>query len=92
MIQDEWAKNQGFKNYDSNKAPAILLDSTPGSGNKHAIVNTRQIERRDARVKAGKIKWSSTYKQELKNMVEDLAAAGVSENKIKEAKKEVKIF
>jgi len=58
----------------------------------HAVVNRRQIARRDARVKAGKGKWSSTYKQEAKYMVEDLRAAGVPEAKIKEAKKAVKEY
>ncbi|MCU0329276.1 MAG: hypothetical protein MUE53_09820 [Chitinophagales bacterium] len=85
IIQDEWAKNN-FKDdgYSSSKAPAILLDATPGS-NKHSITTNRQNARRDNRVAENKGKWSTTIEEEFENSESDLRAAGVPEDKIKEA-------
>ena len=89
IVQDEWAKAQGFENYTSRGAPSILLDATPGS-NQHAIITARQNARRDARIAAGDAKWSTTLKQELKYARADLRAAGVPENDIKKAMKEAR--
>ena len=91
IVQDEWAKSQGFSNYSSGKAPSILLDATPGS-NQHAIITKRQNARRDARVAAGKGKWSSSRSQELKYAKQDLKAAGVPEKDIKKAMKEARKY
>lgn len=89
LIQDQWAKSQNIVGYDSRDAPSILLDSTKGDSNKHAIITNRQNARRDARIAEGKGKWSTTFKEEFDNMVDDLRAAGVSDSKIEEAKKAV---
>ncbi len=91
IVQNEWAKAQGFNNYSSKEAPSILLDATPGS-NQHAIITTRQNARRDARIAAGKGKWSTTLKQELKYARADLKAAGVPKSDIKKAIKSAKEY
>lgn len=91
IIQDEWAKNQGFDFYNSGKAPTILLDATPGS-NQHAIITARQNARRDARISKGKGKWETSLKQELKYAQEDLIAAGVPKDKVDEAIREAKKY
>ncbi|MGJ7033327.1 DUF6531 domain-containing protein [Niabella hirudinis] len=86
IVQDEWAKTQGYSDYSSKKAPSILLDATPGS-NQHAIITARQNARRDARIAAGKGKWSTSLKTELRNARADLTAAGVPKAEINKAMK-----
>ena len=84
IIQDEWAKNQGYVNYSSSDAPSILLDATPGN-NMHAIITNRQNQRRDARIAAGQGKWSSSLEDELRYARADLLAAGVPEEIVDQA-------
>lgn len=86
IVQDEWAKGQSYTDYSSRQAPSILLDATPGS-NQHAIITTRQNARRDARIAAGKGKWSTSISQELKYARADLKAAGVPRTEINKAMK-----
>jgi uncharacterized protein RhaS with RHS repeats len=91
IVQDEWAKAQGFDTYSSKEAPSILLDATPGS-NQHAIITARQNARRDARVAAGKGKWSTSLKEELKYAKADLLAAGVPQKDVQKAMKAAKDY
>jgi RHS repeat-associated protein len=91
IIQDKWAKAQGFDNYSSREAPSIMLDATPCS-NQHAIITARQNARRDARIAAGEGKWSTSLKQELKNTEADLITAGVPEKDVQRAVQEAKNY
>ncbi|MFC4928995.1 hypothetical protein [Delftia deserti] len=83
VVQDEWAKSQGYAKYNSGDAPSILLNRSPN----HAAITTQQNASRDARVAAGNGKWSSTIREEFEYSSKDLKAAGVSEKCRKRALK-----
>jgi hypothetical protein len=63
-------------------APTVTLET--GKGFPHSKVSALQNARRDARLAAGKGKWSSTIEDELGNIVEDFRAAGFDDSVIKQ--------
>jgi hypothetical protein len=80
-LQQQWAKeNLGGYGYDPHMAPTITIET--GEGFAHSIISARQSARRDARVAAGRGKWSSTLQEELGYTVEDLRAGGFSDDSI----------
>jgi hypothetical protein len=63
-------------------APTVTLET--GKGFPHSKSSQLQNARRDARVAAGKGKWSSTIDEELGYIVSDFRAAGFGDDVIKQ--------
>jgi hypothetical protein len=82
-LQQEWAEEnlKGYK-YDPELAPTVTLET--GKGFPHTKISQLQNARRDARVRAGQGKWSSTLQQELEYIASDLSTAGFPDPVIKE--------
>ena len=77
-IQQEWAKNNLSQyDYDANLAPTVTIEN--GTGYPHTIITNLQKTRREARIAAGKGKWSSSLQEELSYIVSDFRTAGFSD-------------
>jgi len=92
IIQDEWARHN-IPNYDSQAskaAPSILLHK----GNaRHSNITTAQNARRDARLAAGRGRWSTSLREEFEFAIMDLRMAGAPEKHVRKAiKKAYKHF
>ena len=82
-LQHEWAKhNLAQHGYDGGLAPTITLET--GRGFPHTALSNLQNARRNARVAAGRGKWSSTLQEELQYIADDFTTAGFSRNTIKQ--------
>ena len=66
--------------YSKAKAPSITLET--GVGFPHTQISALQNARRNARVAAGKGKWSSSLQEELAYTVSDLRSVGFSDSTI----------
>lgn len=60
--------------------PTVTIET--GKGKPHTFITNAQNARRDARVAAGKGKWSSSLQSELSNIVSDFKNAGFSDSTI----------
>ena len=80
-IQQEWAM-ANIPDYDPSLAPTITIES--GSGFPHTVISNLQTARRDARIAAGRGRWSSTIDEELGYIVSDMKTAGFSATQIKQ--------
>jgi RHS repeat-associated protein len=81
IIQDAWAR-ANIPGYSYSRAPSILLNPA-----QHAAVNAAQNARRDARLKAGLGRWSTSLREEFENASRDLRNAGVPDEVRKRALK-----
>ncbi|ELR64591.1 hypothetical protein C942_02404 [Photobacterium marinum] len=80
-LQQQWAKeNISEYDYDASLAPSITIET--GKGFPHTEISKRQNARRDARIKAGEGKWSSSLQDELQFIVDDMRAAGFKKKTI----------
>ena len=80
-LQKQWAmENLSSYGYNPNLAPSITIET--GVGMPHTIISTAQNARRNARIAAGKGKWSSTLQEELNYIVKDFSNAGFSDSTI----------